>query len=295
VGLHWAGEMVRDAHVPGAIVVQVGQELWLRPAALCSSPNALGAFLVVSLLLLLGRALTPQRLSRKRAVCLGASVVFLTVAMLSTFTRASWLGLIAGLGVIGYAVWRSSSRHTRTVALTMTVALITTTVIFVAVYWPLFYVRLAGTAALLSPRTAPNMTERANMAQRTHYRSTALDLWMSSPWLGVGLGSSPLMALLRDPPTPGELGHAPVHSVPLLLLVELGPVGLGGWLAVASCVAWKVWRQRAFLSSSLSWAAWSGAMVALLLMSCFDHHYLTYQQGRVALWLTLGLWAAGTD
>lgn len=40
VGLEWAGELVRDANVPGAIVVQAADQMWLRSAGLTSSPNA---------------------------------------------------------------------------------------------------------------------------------------------------------------------------------------------------------------------------------------------------------------
>lgn len=294
VGLRWMGEMVRDAYVPGCIVVQVGPQLWLRAAGLSSSPNALGGFLVVAVLLLVGYVLSRRRRDRKRTVLLGALMTVLTAAMLSTFSRASWLGLAVGLSLISCAVWRKSSRQTRAELIAVASLLIAVTLAFAIAYWPLFSVRFVGTAATLWPQAyTANMTEQANIAQREHYQSIAMDLWMSSPWLGVGLGNSSLAALLRFPPLPGETSHAPVHSVPLLLLVELGPIGLFAWLALAGGVIWQLWNQRDILSTRPIYVAWSAAVVSILVMGCFDHHYLTYQQGRLALWLTLGVWAAG--
>jgi O-antigen ligase len=164
--------------------------------------------------------------------------------------------------------------------------------IFLIIYGPLFEARLSGTLALISSRlSVPNVTEQANITQRLTYRRNALTLWRTSPWLGMGAGSSSL-ASLSISSSEGIANPGPVHSVPLLLLVDLGPMGLAAWGMLILAVLKLGWQSRHGLSEKPMQAAWTVASVVLLLMGCFDHHFLTYQQGRVALWLTLGAWAA---
>jgi O-antigen ligase len=291
LGLAWAGELVRDALVPGAIVVQVGDRLWLRAAGLTSSPNALGALLVVGSTILLGRYLSEERLSLGRQLGTAAGTLLLVMGALATFTRTAWGGLAVGCTLsLGVPLLRGSSPERRR-ALALALCLIVVLIVWAVAYWPLFAARLSGTVALLAPqRTTPNATEQQNIAQRTHYQHSALALWRSHPWLGVGLANSSLVALVERG-VPADLGVAPVHSVPLMLLVELGPVGLLCWVVLSGSVVTILWRQRHALLQEPMSRAWTAAVLALLFMGLFDHHFLTYQQGRVLLWLTLGIWS----
>ncbi len=296
VGLEWAGELVRDANVPGAIVVQAADQMWLRSAGLTSSPNALGTQLTVSLLLLTGRYLDNNHRSTISILVYLVGISLLCAGIVTTFSRTAWGGLTIGMGVLMLLAWqRSSSKLHRRRTLLLSGCLLVGMLIFLIIYGPLFEARLSGTLALISSRlSVPNLTEQANIAQRITYRRDALMLWRTSPWLGMGAGSSSLASLLMS--NGGRIANpGPVHSVPLLLLVDLGPMGLAAWGMLILAVLKISWQSRHSLFEKPMQAAWTVASVVLLLMGCFDHHFLTYQQGRVALWLTLGAWAAGVE
>lgn len=292
VGLAWAGELVRDASIPGAIVVQVEDRLWLRAAGLTSSPNALGALLSVAAIVLLGRYLDHKTTSFTRQLLQIAGILLLTAGVLATFTRAAWGGMAIGFALSFVASLYSGDSLVRRRMVKVVLCLLLVMFVVIATYWPLFKVRFSGTVALFAPEAStPNDTEQKNIGQRTYYHNTALALWRLHPWLGVGLANSSL-AVLLDFNTPPDQGAAPVHSIPFLLLVELGPAGLLCWMGVAGTALNISWRRRSTLIRHPMRMAWSAALFALLFIGCFDHHFLTYQQGRVLLWMTMGLWAA---
>jgi O-antigen ligase len=105
----------------------------------------------------------------------------------------------------------------------------------------------------------------------------------SSPWFGVGLGNF-LVALPSSLPSRAIYFLQPVHNIYLLLLSEIGIVGIGvlGW--VLRSISWS---KKYILSSPIT-----ASLVGLLLLGLVDHYVLTLQQGRLLLTVLLGLWIA---
>ncbi|TMB72014.1 MAG: sugar transferase [Chloroflexi bacterium] len=77
-------------------------------------------------------------------------------------------------------------------------------------------------------------------------------------------------------------GGGPAHDVFLIVLAELGPLGLLGWLSIFGSLLLLAWRRRA------GPAAWTGPLVAIATLSpllLFDHYLWTLAPGRVlAVW-----------
>ena len=77
--------------------------------------------------------------------------------------------------------------------------------------------------------------------------------------------------------------------MPLLVLVELGPLGglLWLWLMLAPLVTWI---KRGMRTASLLGP--TAALLALIVIGLFDFYPFQATQGRLLTWTVLGLWGA---
>jgi O-antigen ligase len=85
--------------------------------------------------------------------------------------------------------------------------------------------------------------------------------------------------------------YTPVHSVALLATAELGLVGGLLWVCLLVSPWLGLWVRRRRVRMTAWWAGLCAAMVALTVVSFFDHYVWSFQQGRLMLWLVWGLWA----
>ena len=86
-----------DAAWPGASVVMVGEERWLRAYGLSQHPNLLAGCLMAMLLVVIGYYLMQcdwHRIPLLLALGLGFA------GLLLTFSRAAWLGTLLGSGAL---------------------------------------------------------------------------------------------------------------------------------------------------------------------------------------------------
>jgi hypothetical protein len=98
LGLQWLGETAASAALPGASVVMVGELRWLRAYGLTQHPNVLGGLLVGCLWAVTGYYLTRRGWARIALLVLLAMGLG---TLLLTFSRAAWLGIVAGGVVLG--------------------------------------------------------------------------------------------------------------------------------------------------------------------------------------------------
>jgi O-antigen ligase len=112
------------------------------------------------------------------------------------------------------------------------------------------------------------------------------------PVFGVGLGSYP-MALYRwaQDLVAAYPVYKPVYNVVLLVTAELGVMGGMLWLGLTVLPWLGLWLRRQQVRITPWWAGLSGGLIALTAVSLFDFYTWTSHQGRLMLWLVLGLWA----
>jgi O-antigen ligase len=127
-------------------------------------------------------------------------------------------------------------------------------------------------------------TEEASIDGRVWLAEQALELTLEHPWTGVGIGSSVIELAKR---AVDKTFAEPIHNIPLLILSELGIIGLVFLLAIAMTIGQK------FLKSNDPNTIIVGALLmGLGVISLFDHYFWTLAPGRIMLGLTLGLWEA---
>jgi O-antigen ligase len=258
LGLAFLGEVPLDPQIQGTSVLwNSRQEVWLRGYGLSAHPNVLGATLAVLLLVLLLR-LPHVRGWRQVGLAMGLAVG--TLGLLVSFSRTGWLAFLGGL-----VYWMFCSRDLRWLWTRRVVWLPFLIVpIFLLLYRDLILSRWIHLDTLIEARS---IQERLRDAQ------VAFQLISAHPWLGVGAGNG-LDAAQAVHPTAG-----PVHSVPLLVTVELGLLGGICWLLLMSLPLLQFRFLRILPSYVHPYrAVWIGVLIAGL----FD----------TPLWLTTS-WRAG--
>lgn len=284
LGLQRLGEVTVKAGWPGASVVMVGEQRWLRAYGLAQHPNLLAGCLVAMLLVVTGYYLLQRRGSRLLllvALALGFG------ALLLTFSRAAWAGMFLGSGALLVLLFWTRHGRQRSPAwsglglLAAVLALIA--VGFVVLNWPLLQPRLGLTT---------QGTEIRSVEARLMQVPAAMTLIQMRPVLGVGLGNYPtaLYELARETVAAYPV-YQPVYSVPLLVTAELGLVGGLLWVHLLLAPWLGLWVRRRRVGMTAWWAGVSGALLALLAVSFADFYVWSSHQGQLALWLVLGLWA----
>jgi O-antigen ligase len=284
VGLRWLGEVPVRAGWPGASVVMVGEERWLRAYGLTQHPNLLGGLLVVMLLVTGGYYLVQrgwQRWPLLAALGTGFGLLLLT------FSRAAWLSLLLGAGAMApLLLWtrkrKSWSPDWRTVGVAIAV-LALLVVAFAVTNWSLLQPRLGMTS---------QGTEIRSVESRGTQVPAALELIQMRPLLGVGLFNYPmaLYELARETVAAYPV-YQPVFNVVLLVSAELGIAGGVLWLGLVALPWLALWHYRLRLHLTPWWAGLSGALLAMAAISFIDHYFWSSHQGQLIQWLILGLWA----
>ena len=256
------GELVPLRDWPGASIFPLGSGRWLRGYGLTFHPNVLGGFLTVGLILslpLLGSRVV-QVLS-----CL------MTVALLATFSRSSWIATALILPPTAVWMWRRDRFARRGFAMTA--------VIVVAGLSAAGWTWRESIIARIGIEPPPGMTisAPAAMIRRLKYddrialSAVALRVIADHPIVGIGAGNSPLAEQ--------RAGVVPLfpHNVALMLAAEVGIAGGLLWIALMGSTAWRLRHSR-----RTAWlVAGVGAFAALQIIALLDCYPWSLNAGRL--------------
>lgn len=271
LGLWILGERTFDVSTPGiARTVAFGREI-LRPYATLPHPNVLGGLLAASLPVVLAAVFTNTQKqaegTRKETYEKSKKIFYLAVsvlgaiALLLTFSRSA----IAVGGIATGAWYMVLKKKTRWII-------------------PLFLA--AGALVFL---VFPFSPYEESVVVRSELNASALTLFFSSPFIGVGLGNF-LVRLPEVLPSRQIYFLQPVHNMYLLILTEAGILG-AGLLIVASV---RFMRGRKNLSEALR-SPFFVSFLVLLILGFVDHYQVSLQQGQLTLILFASLAASSTQ
>jgi len=182
------------------------------------NPNLLGGYLLPILPLAVVALLRWQGLPRRLFAL--ASLVLGLVALVLTYSRGAWMGMVASLGLLGLLLAMRQTRHwplfwRRTLPLLLLVAAAVALVVLVTQVEPL-RVRVMS---LVAGREDSSNNFRINVW------TSVLAMINDRPWLGIGPGNSAfnlIYPLYQQP----KFNALSAYSIPLELLVEAGIPGL---------------------------------------------------------------------
>lgn len=282
VGLHMLGEFdVRPGDV-GLSVVASGQVRLLRPYGLSAHPNVAGGALAVALVALAG-GLGVQKLPAWRWAVRALVFMLGFWALLTTFSRGAWAALAVGLALLGLAALRRRAIRPSAVGAALAGGMLLIVAgLFVAAYSDLVLARVGAET---------ENTELISLGTRQIFYDFAAQIIRRTPMVGTGVGTFPWEArdLLIRTSLRTLVRAENVHSVPLLILSEIGGVGLALWLATTGSALILAWR-RALTPYA---AGLSAAAAALLAAGLLDHYPWTMFPVSLLAWILLGTAARG--
>jgi O-antigen ligase len=254
----WLGLAARDAqHLGDAVVLGPGGVRILRAYGSFPHPNIFGGYLVVGIL----TAVTAFKSAKIRF----SLMFWLSLGLFLTMSRAAILGLLVAL-LIKWLAKKISPVTFKKIALP-SVLMIVTSIWLLALALPNLTSQLRGGSEL----------EQRSINERLEQYQAWPQTMSGRDWL---IGNGPrnyTYALAENYPQQSVWDYQPIHNLPLLILAELGVLGLGivilglGWLykAVSTPIA------LAMLASLLTiaafdhylWSFWSGLILVALVMA----------------------------
>lgn len=262
----WLGMALHDPQVSGTFVVETALRRWLRAYGSLPHPNILAGFLSVAMFLSIWLY---QKIGYGfKKFFLPAVFVILSFGLCATFSKSVIASFLLVL-ILLWAVYfiRGKSGSVKIDLLKFTLIFFAVAIIFFAVFWEPVQTRIIGAERL----------EIKSTTERLSYFGEAWQLIKNHPVLGVGLGNYTLAIHNEINPALQAWDYQPVHNIYLLILAELGIVGLILWLALIFVLIKNLPVIRYPL------------IIMLLLIGLFDHYFWTLYFGVIFLWFTMGL------
>ncbi len=265
----WLGMAPQSAWVAGASVIETVDGRWLRAYAAMAHPNVFGALCMVGL----GVAawLVFSERGRARAIVF-ALLPLVTAGLVVSFSRSAWVGAFVGAVISLVAAWTHFGRRDSwriAVAFAATVA--ATVFLFTQAVPEIFATRIGATGRL----------EQGSIDGRVSALDESMALVRENVWLGVGPGRS-VYALAEKFPGRSGWSYQPAHVLPVVVLTEIGLLGLIAW---AWLLAWPLLTRMRNRGLSGCASPFLGSLAALLIAGLFDHYAWTFWFGACLICL----------
>ena len=131
--------------------------------------------------------------------------------------------------------------------------------------------------------------ELRSSSDRAVYDELTLESVRARPLTGTGIANLVVDIDTRLADDWRELDAQPTHRVPLLVLAELGIVGLALWLLT---LGGAIWAAHSLWPLDLTGGAAIGGIVALAVVGLFDHYPWTIPSGIILWWMMLAFAAS---
>lgn len=208
----------------------------------------------------------------RRRVALGLASLVLSLALVWSYARSAWLGMLGGIWAIGFLRGRK----------TLILGLVGVLVVggFLLLFQPSICLQVQSAAKILQDPMAES--------QRVQMWSTSLKIIRDHPLLGAGLGQ-----MRRSLVAYGcDLGYGHPHNDLLNVAANAGLLGLGAflwiWVAFMRMVArYQPGQQGEPFPLALRTAGF-GLIIAFLVAGLFQCYYTDAEDGML-LWFLMGL------
>jgi len=254
----WLGLAAHPAWQAGSsVIVGEGIGRWLRAYGSFQHPNILGGYLFIAILgLSLLSSLKIENLRLKIPLLL--TYGFLITVSFLTFSRSAFLALVLFLlAWLVYSLFKKNNLSGRSWAGLGIVLLVILTIIF----WPVTYNRV----------TADSAHERAAVTERVAGVEESGQIFGDNKWLGVGPGNYTLAAYVLNPEQ-GGWEYQPVHNVGMLILAELGIIGV--------LLLFLVFITFFFSFSFKNyWQVFAICLLPYIFLLIFDHYLYSFYIG----------------
>jgi len=240
------GERSFTVDTPGIARIALGGKEWIRSYGTFPHPNVLGGFLATVLPVVI------YHWSGRKKIFFWATIILGIAGIVTAFSRSAWI--IFALGVLW--VWQKKKQT----------------------FWiPL----IAGISMILLFFFIPLSPVDESVVVRHQLNDAAIQMFQSSPLYGVGLGNF-LVTLPDHLPSRTIYFLQPVHNIYLLLLSEIGIIGI----TFLAGILHFLFKKKIFV---IHLSPVSYPIIAFFLLGLIDHYPLTLQQGRLLFTLFIAM------
>jgi O-antigen ligase len=238
---------------------------WLRSYGSFPHPNILGGFLALSLAVLAVHMDPRRRRLREIALTMGFA------ALLLAFSRAAWLAILLGavtMLLVAPGTWRAMPKVRARLGVTVAASAL--------VLFALFRIVSVG-----------SLVEQNSIDTRFFYNLVASQVISR----GVPVGAGNLVVAQQHLLGAASAGTEPAHNVFVIVLAELGPLGLLASISIIGSLLLAAWARRAEPQQR------AGPLIALAVLApllLFDHYLWTQSAGRIMFVWTLALLVSKT-
>ncbi len=280
----WLGVNSHAVWQGGTSVLQNESGRWLRAYGGLNHPNILGGYLLVALFFSLYLYLKTTKFKFYQKILLLFSIIIIFSTFLMTFSRSSYLAFFIGtFFIITYFISQKKQASLHHLSIPFLI-IILIGIFFTAIYSNLLFSRLHHNSRL----------EQKSLNDRMVYVSEAEHLISNYPLIGVGLGNYTSAVYREGVFKKPVWQYQPVHNVFILILAELGLVGVILFASIIITLLWKIsilFKKKSVEESLSVIIFFSVAFISLITISIFDHWLWTTDSGILLFWLSAGLFA----
>jgi len=291
LGMKWIGESVLDPEVSGIPVVIIESIRRLRAHGSLPHANILGGFLAIALIILSAGFYSLKKYWRHYFVL--AACILGGWGLLLSFSRSAWLIYLLAVLLLGIWMWlRRPKRFKAAIFYNLLMAL------------AIAILAISQYKAVIPRFDFNQPLEQISVTSRLQQWDDFKRIYPKYPILGIGIGQYiPYLQELNKEnqgwhyrnnlrgwvynPDNKVSTYEPIHNIFLLILAELGIIGLIIFMLIiisALCLVINVVRYKPLLGGTI-FLAWS----AILLLGLTDHYVWTLQQGRLLWFVALAL------
>lgn len=254
------------SNVLGDSVIETSAGRFLRAYGSFDHPNILGGMMVFGIILVLYTSLKKE-ISRNERLFYLISFSFFYLALLVSFSRATWLALLVSAPFILISAWRRGRFQKKLIAL------------FIVLFVGISVAAINPSRDLFLGRTqTDSRLEIKSIDERELYLEQAKKVIAQNPFMGAGIGGYTTEVKILDNFSFPYWYYQPVHNYWLLALAEIGIFGL-----IAIIIFWL-----AIFKSGLKNGLWP-IVFALGVFSLLDHWLWTQNLGVLVFFMIAGL------
>lgn len=276
------GIALHDPMVAGTSVIETATGRFLRAYGGLPHPNVLGGYLMTAVFFVIALAHEVKNRASWFVILAGSAV--LTSALFLTFSRSAWIAVAVGVLCVVFLMLRPGRGNLFEPVLRFRIASLVLVVITI-----LAVCGFAFSDVLTARFSGSGRLESISLVERSRGISDALVLVKDHPLVGSGIGASTL-ALAKKWPGSRAWAYQPMHNVFILIVVELGIIGV---IVVFMIVIglWQIfsrWWMKGVPEDRLRAAALFGAATGILAITLFDHYPWSLYSGNMLVAVTIG-------
>ena len=261
-----------------SVIETLKGERWLRAYGGLDHPNILGGLLVIGVILLILQIINFKKRNSngyKNNVVYAFFILIFTACLFFTFSRGAWAGLIVGLiSLLVISVWQSDLLIQKRLLL-----------IILVLGLLVFSLYTINSDLVLTRLSKDTRLEIKSNTERISSYKTAGEI-VKKHWLtGVGIGNY-TGAVHNIRPNLESYNYQPVHNVFMLILAEIGFIGLFVFIMIIFKVVHSLFSLKSieykFKIYNISF------ILVLLTMYMVDHWWWSLHFGILLTWLILG-------